>query len=239
MSEQITTQSTQKPTPPWMIPVSIVIAGLIVGAALFFRPGSNAPAPKALSQAQVKQDLAVTAKTIGVRDVNNATCFTAENKAAVEEDVNSGNAIGVSGTPFLVFEFVEASGVRAVAVPGAIPQATIEQILKDKKLPQGFPETPLENYTFANEADHKTSSLTGKTVRIVEYSDLDCPYCKRVHPELEAIVANHPEVVWIYRHFPLLNLHPNAGIKAEASECVAKLGGDEAFWKFIKQVMTE
>lgn len=237
--EEPSSTPLKKSLPVWATPVSVIVAGLLIGAGIFFKPTENAATPKAPSQAEIKQELVTIAKDTGVKGVNNATCFTAENKAAVQADVDSGKKIGVNGTPFLVFEFVEASGVRAIAVPGAIPRETIEQIIKDKKLPQGFPETPLGEYTFANEEDHKTSTLAGKTVRIVEYSDLDCPYCKRIHPELEAVVAQNPNVVWIYRHFPLLNLHPNAGIKAEASECVAKIGGNEAFWKFINGVIAE
>lgn len=232
-------KSSSKSLPVWATPVSVIIAGLLVGAGIFFKPVNNTAAPKVQSQAEVKQDLIAIAKDTGIKGITGATCFTAENKTAVQADIDSGTKIGVSGTPFLVFEFVEANNIRAIAVPGAIPRDTIEQIIKDKKLPTGFPETPLGEYTFANEEDHKTSSLAGKTVRIVEYSDLDCPYCKRVHPELEAVVANNPDVVWIYRHFPITKLHPNASIKAEASECVAKIGGDTAFWEFIKNIMTE
>ncbi len=180
--EESTKPVSSKSLPIWATPVSVIIAGLLIGAGIFFKPANNTVNPKVPSQAEVKQDLIAIAKDTGVKGINTATCFTEESKAAVQADIDSGTKIGVNGTPFLVFEFIEAGGVRAIAVPGAIPRDTIEQIIKDKKLPAGFPETPLGEYTFANEEDHKTSSLAGKTVRIVEYSDLDCPYCKRVHP---------------------------------------------------------
>ena len=46
-------------------------------------------------------------------------------------------------------------------------------------------------------------------------------------------------VAWVYRHFPLNQLHPNASRIAEASECVAELGGNEAFWTFSDLVFGE
>ena len=44
------------------------------------------------------------------------------------------------------------------------------------------------------------------------------------------------KVAWVIRHFPLAQLHPNAPRLAEASECVAALAGDAAFWKFLDEI---
>ena len=41
------------------------------------------------------------------------------------------------------------------------------------------------------------------------------------------------QVAWVYRHFPIEQLHPNAAGIALASECVADLGGNDAFWSFL------
>ncbi len=67
---------------------------------------------------------------------------------------------------------------------------------------------------------------------IFEFSDYECPFCAKHHPTLQAIVdAYDGQVAWVFNHFPL-STHTNAHEKAEASECVAELGGNEAFWSF-------
>lgn len=70
-------------------------------------------------------------------------------------------------------------------------------------------------------------------IMFVEYSDYDCPFCQRFHDTMKRVVDEYEgEVAWTYRHFPLEQLHPNAGAIAEAAECVGTLGGDDAFWTF-------
>lgn len=72
---------------------------------------------------------------------------------------------------------------------------------------------------------------------IVEYSDLECPFCKQFHGTMKQIIAEYSgEVKWVYRNFPLEQLHPNAPKLAEAAECVAELGGNDAYWAFLDEI---
>jgi protein-disulfide isomerase len=74
-------------------------------------------------------------------------------------------------------------------------------------------------------------------VIIVEYSDIDCAYCKQFQTTMTELMKEYGEngnVAWVYRHFPLVNNHPNAAQHAEAAECVGSLAGETAFWRFIE-----
>ena len=71
---------------------------------------------------------------------------------------------------------------------------------------------------------------------IVEYSDLECPFCKQAHPTLQKLFSeNEGKVAWIFRHYPL-SFHPKAQKSAEAVECAADQGGDDAFWKMTDAI---
>ena len=83
-------------------------------------------------------------------------------------------------------------------------------------------------------SDHIFGNPTAP-VKIIEYADFDCEYCKDFNETMHQIIANEGargDVAWIYRHFPLSEIHPNALSHARAAECVAEVAGNDAFWRF-------
>ena len=74
-------------------------------------------------------------------------------------------------------------------------------------------------------------------VTLVEYSDFECPFCKRFHPNVIRLMEdNGDKLRWVYRHFPLGFHNPGAQKQAEASECVAELNGNDVFWEYIHAI---
>lgn len=83
--------------------------------------------------------------------------------------------------------------------------------------------------------DHIRGNKNAK-VTFVEFSDLECPFCKRFHPDALTLLKEYQDKVrFVFRHYPL-SFHQNAEKEAEASECIAELGGNDKFWKFIDTI---
>ena len=86
------------------------------------------------------------------------------------------------------------------------------------------------------EKDHIIGSRNAALV-IVEYSDTECPFCKTFQNTMKEIVQTYDgEVAWVYRHFPIAQLHTKAAKESEATECAAELGGNQAFWKYLDKI---
>jgi protein-disulfide isomerase len=74
-------------------------------------------------------------------------------------------------------------------------------------------------------------------VTIVEFSDFECPFCKRVHPTLTQLLAKYPgKLKLVYRDFPLESIHPQARRAAVAARCAADQG---KFWDYYDALFKE
>ena len=80
-------------------------------------------------------------------------------------------------------------------------------------------------------ADHILGNPNSQ-IYIVEYGDTDCPYCQEYQSTLHQIITDYGngQVAWVYRDFAI---HPNSPKEAEATECVAELGGNDKFWQYL------
>ncbi|OGH69606.1 MAG: hypothetical protein A3C90_04220 [Candidatus Magasanikbacteria bacterium RIFCSPHIGHO2_02_FULL_51_14] len=81
--------------------------------------------------------------------------------------------------------------------------------------------------------DHIRGDKDAK-ITIVEFSDFECPFCKRFHETLQQVMDKYGDSVrWVYRQWPIDSLHPKARTEALASECAAEQG---KFWEFADKI---
>ncbi|OHB22841.1 MAG: hypothetical protein A2939_03475 [Parcubacteria group bacterium RIFCSPLOWO2_01_FULL_48_18] len=100
-------------------------------------------------------------------------------------------------------------------------------------------ETTAANVKPPSAADHILGNPNAP-IAIIEFSDFQCPFCARFHPTMKQLLKEFPnQVRWVYRHFPLDSIHPQARPAAIASECAAEAGGNDAFWTFTDRVFEQ
>lgn len=92
----------------------------------------------------------------------------------------------------------------------------------------------LENMRPISNDDHIRGNPNAP-IKIVEYSDMECPFCKRFHSTMQQAMDEYGKdgkVAWVYRHFPLDSIHSKARSEGIAAECAGELGGNDAFWQY-------
>lgn len=133
--------------------------------------------------------------------------------------------------------------------PGnATPPQKAELVDETQNNPEETPDIPADAPTSVwqvikpvDQEDHVLGSSNAK-ITILLYSDIECPYCKTFHHTMEQVIEEYGKdetVRWVYRHFPLVQLHPTAPKEAEATECAAELGGNTKFWEYINKLVND
>lgn len=77
-----------------------------------------------------------------------------------------------------------------------------------------------------------------KDLMFVEFSDFQCPHCKDAQATMDKLLQDFPNAHFVYENLPLVQIHTEAYKAASYSVCVAKMGGDPAFFKFVNEVFT-
>lgn len=88
-----------------------------------------------------------------------------------------------------------------------------------------------------DQSDHLLGNIKAP-VKIIVYSDLECPYCKLFHFVLMQAYKEFGgnKLAIVYRQLPLDGLHKKARTEAQATECAAEIGGNDKFWQYLDQV---
>ena len=171
------------------------------------------------------------------------TSLASENLPTLSRLLAAATGVG-EGLEGPIQEFFEA---RAAELAGAGPgQLSLEGYLLELSVTGEAPYTldfALSLPSIPDEAfpaaAHSLGPADAEHV-VREFSDFQCPFCKRfaaeVLPALKAELLERGDVRFEFHHFPLQSIHANALGAAEASECAADVGGEagdeDAFWRY-------
>ena len=203
-------------------PMAIVIAGVLIMVGILLTNGGGSKVAKAKTLSE----------QVGVSKDKLAECVKGTDQNTLGQSIQTGVEAamkgvpaGERGTPYAVV--VGSNGVKA-EIRGADSYENVKKIIDEvnsgKVTAKYTGELPP-----ISESDHIMGSASAPIV-IVEYSDYECPYCKAFQPTLERIVTeSNGSVAWVYRHWPI---HQGSMEKLTAAECVAKIKGNDAFWKY-------
>lgn len=117
----------------------------------------------------------------------------------------------------------------ATSAPTAV--APTAQVAED-------PSKALENLKAVSADDHIRGNPDA-SIKVVEFSDPECPFCKRFHETMKQVMDEYGKdgkVAWVYRNFPLDQLHPKARKESVAIECAGDQGGNDLFWKYADRL---
>src|SRR3954453_16278303 len=125
------------------------------------------------------------------------------------------------------------AGVLAAAVAAALLSATVFRVIdalppKSRTLALlGRSATVVD---LADPVDTERDHIRGSMeslVPLVEYGDLECPYCGQAEPVVRELLRDFTDLTYVWRHLPLDDVHPHARMAAEATEAADAQG---AFW---------
>lgn len=147
----------------WFVPISIVIAGVMIAGVVVYSTGRN----------------------------------------ALQKEVAKGGTVSQPQAATPTFGSGSADNIKPIT---------------DKDHMLGNPEAP---------------------VKVVEFADTECPFCKSFHPTMQKLIQEYGrsgQVAWVYRHFPLDQIHSKARKEAQALECANELGGNAKFWAYTDRL---
>src|SRR3984885_3633681 len=140
-------------------------------------------------------------------------------------------AAGVSRVLILVKPTTPGPKDQTAPLP-FFPLADGKFLVADTLLP--FGSKPFQNYReiLQSGANGPSKGAASKAMELVEFSDFECPHCKDAQPIIAKLMADYPSAHFVYQDFPLIQIHTEALKASTHGYCVAKAGGNDAFFKF-------
>lgn len=229
-------------------PISIIVAGALIGGGVIISKGMSG-SPKStgttatpVTEADIIESITSLPilKKIGVKSKELTACIAdGKSVATVDDDTALGQAAGLRGTPHMIVMTKKDGKDIQFPIFGALDKATIESAIAAGETPEAQKSyvEKFEQQTIGP-SDHIQGDIATAPATIIEYSDIDCPYCKKLHPTLQQLV-DEGKIAWVYRHSPIPQLHQFAHIKAVATECVYEIAGQGAFWQYLNTLVAQ
>ena len=130
----------------------------------------------------------------------------------------------------------DATGLSEEAFNARVERGIVAFIEKQRRAEAERPQQLAQNVAPPTTDDYVYGDPDAPVV-LIEYSDFECPFCKRFHETAKQLVdGSNGQVKWVYRHFPLASHNPGAQKQAEAAECAAEQGGNDAFWQYTDAI---
>jgi protein-disulfide isomerase len=204
-------------------------------------PGQSAPlpaAPAALQPMPAPDPANFTAATPTKETVAaflRASWGYDENRIAQVQAIQPTQVQGISRVTVLVEEKgsqqTQPSVLNFLTLPDGKHLIANEEILP-------FGAHPFDNYREILQQDAKGPSHgpANAPLQLVEFSDFQCPHCKEAQPTVDRLLTDYPQAHFVSQVFPLRNIHSEAEKAAETGVCVAKIGGNDAFFKYTNAV---
>lgn len=237
-------------------PVAIIIAGVIIAASVIAtNAGLFGPkAPQTAESTGYKlQEYVNIAKEVGIKEKDFKACLDKYDKSEIEKDMQDAQAVGVQGTPSFFIGRSSADGmVNGVWLKGAYPleyfQTIIDGLLEndDQKIIAKMSENLAEGEVapaaiedLLNQISVDDDPVLGDQnapITIVEFSDYECPFCQRAYtqtyPTIKSNYIDTGKVKFVFRDFPLTNIHTKAMDMAVAANCAKSLGDDSKYFEY-------
>lgn len=210
------------------VPVAIIIGSIIISISVF--GGLVIGGGSSSTTTGGKWDKAIAAVNINKKKFEQ--CIASDKYAnRVATDTQEGQIAGVTGTPS---SFIIGANGTQYRVNGAQSVETVKALIENAIA--GKASTDAQVALPPVDAEDRVLGSANAPVTIIEYSDLECPFCIRFHATQETLMKEYAgKIKWVHRHFPL-DFHANAKPYAYAAECAGEIGGNDAFWKMIDYI---
>lgn len=197
------------------------------------RLNNRLPEPFAVKAPQEKTPAALIISCLALAVSILQMMSTSQNIGEMSDEIATQNR-KVDSYQSMILDMVTKREVKEVIRNGI--EATIDNN-KQKEIARTFREFSAAD-EFIEDGTHRYGKKDA-IISLIEFSDFQCPFCNQFHNTPKHIVdSSKGRINWEYNHFPIDVENKHSMQQANASECVAEISGNRAFWAFSERVFS-